>query len=119
MANPNIRNLTTLKGDTALANLTTVLSDIVINPIDGNKLYKIVNLSVSNITELTNVSVTVNILRNEVSYALARSITIPLNATLLIVGKDYPVYMLEGDTLQARASADNSLQVVCSYEVVG
>jgi hypothetical protein len=42
-----------------------------------------------------------------------------MNSTLVLIGKDAPLYLIEGDTLQARASTNSSIQVVCSYEVLG
>ena len=119
MSNPNIRNLTTLTGNTAVAGLTTSNVDIVVNGVASNTLLKIVNLSVSNITGVNNESISVDLVRGGVAYSAARGVTVPMNSTLVLMGKDAPLYLIEGDKLQARASTNSSIQVVCSYEVMG
>jgi len=119
MSNPNIRNLTTLTGNTAVASLTTSSIDIVANGAASNTLLKIVNFAASNITGVNNESISVDLVRSGVAYSTARSVTVPMNSTLVLIGKDAPLYLIEGDTLQARASTNSSIQIVCSYEVLG
>ena len=119
MSNPNIRNLTTLTGNTAVASLTTSNVDLVSNQLASNTLLKIVNLSASNVTGVNNESISIDLVRGGVAYSTARSVTVPMNSTLVLMGKDAPLYLIEGDKLQARASTNSSIQVVCSYEVLG
>lgn len=118
MANPNIRNMTVLTGHTAVANVTTTYATLVTNIASSNQIYKLVNITASNITDTTNMWVTVNLVRSLVGYALARNVTVPMNSSLLILGKDAPIYLMEGDSLQIRAGANNNIQLVCSYEVL-
>jgi hypothetical protein len=43
-------------------------------------------------------------------------VSVPSNATLAVLSKDSPVYLVEGDSLRVVASATASLSAVCSYE---
>ena len=49
MAQPNIVNVTTLRGNTALMNVTTVSTNVVVNAASSNKVYKVNTLLISNI----------------------------------------------------------------------
>jgi hypothetical protein len=118
MSNPNIRNLTSLTGNTAVAKLTTTNTDIVVNNSSSNLIYKVVNFIASNITGINNEAITVVLTRSGVDYNVAYQVTVPMNSTLLLLTKDAPLYVMEGDTLKAKATANTSIDVLCSYEVV-
>ena len=47
---------------------------------------------------------------------LAKTVALPADSTLVVIGKDSPIYLEEGDQLEARASADNDAELVVSYE---
>ena len=53
---------------------------------------------------------------NTTQYHLAKAVTVPYKSTLIILGKDAPVYLEEGDKIQALASAAGDLEIVISYE---
>ena len=48
MAQPNIVNVSTIYGNTAVANVTNVYSNLVVNSASSGKAYKINSLYVSN-----------------------------------------------------------------------
>ena len=54
---------------------------------------------------------------NDVSttYHLAKTVTVPNDATLIVIGKDAPIYLEESDEIR-EASANSDLEVVISYE---
>lgn len=118
MANPNIRNLTVLTGHTVVANVTTTFATLLTNNAGSNQIFKLVNVTASNITDTNNMWVTVNLVRSLVGYAIARNIVVPMSSSLLILGKDSPVYVMEGDSIQVRAGANSNIQLICSYEVI-
>ena len=118
MAAPNIVNVTTITGRTTGAALTTGSADIVTNTAASGKVYKINNITVSNINGST--AATVNILfynaDNTTSYHLAKVISVPAGASLDVVAKSF--YLEEGDKLQALASANSYLEMVVSWEEI-
>lgn len=117
MANPNIRTMTALYGNTALANVTTSYVSFVSNALASGTLVKIVNLTFSNVVG-TAITVSLKIVRSSTSYVLINAVSVPANSSFAVFGKDAPIYLMEGDDIQITASANSSAQAVCSYEVI-
>lgn len=117
MANPNIVNVTSILGSTAVAALTTVTANIVTNNSGSNTVIKMNDVSISNYTAST---ITGNVMLNRAAtiYYFAGNISIPAFSTLVVVGKDTSVYMLEGDVLQANVSANSSAHIIASFETL-
>ena len=99
------------------ANLsTTVSSDVLTCPAE--KVLKINTISVSNIdgTNAADVTVYFYDLSALQRYSLATTVSVPADSTLIVLGKDAPIYLEEGDKIQALASAAGDLEIVISYE---
>ena len=117
MAAPNIVDLTTITGKTAVANVTTVSANVITNAASSNTVLKINNVILSNYSSATATG-NVIINRSGTNYYLGGSIAIPPTSTLVLVGKDMAFYMEEGDVLQAFTSANSSVSLVASYEII-
>jgi hypothetical protein len=117
MANPNILSATAIYGNTAVAALTTVTANVVTNSASSNNVYKLNDVSISNYSSGT---ITANVMLNRSAtiYYLAGNISVPAYSTLVVVGKDNGLYMIEGDVLQANASANTTSHIVSSYEQI-
>ena len=118
MAAPNIVDVTTISGKTAVANVTTSAANVVWNATSSGKVLKINNVIISNIDGTNAADVTAVISRGGVGYALASTVTVPADASLIVVSKDSAVYLEEGDAISLTASADGDLQAICSYEEI-
>lgn len=121
MAAPNIVNVATITGKTIGYSLTNVASDIVTNSTSSGKVFKINSVYVANIDGTNNTDVTVNFVDwsdSNTSYSIANTITVPADATLVIVEKTSAIYLEEGDKLRAFASANGDLQMTVSYEEI-
>lgn len=118
MANPNIVNVSDIRGKVAGQSITTATNAIVTNSSGSNKILKINSLIVSNIDGVNSADLTVDILKNGTSYRLASTITVPADATLVVLSKDTSIYLEENDSLRLQASASGDLQAVCSYEEI-
>jgi len=116
MAAPNIVNVVTIRGNTAVMNVTTVATDIVTNSAASNKVFKINTLIISNIDGTNAADITASLLRSSASFALASTIAVPADASLIVISKDNSIYLEEGDSIRLTASANGDLQAVCSYE---
>ena len=117
MANPNIVNVTAIYGSTAVSALTTATANIVTNNSGSNTVIKMNDISISNFSAAT---ITGNVMLNRAAtiYYFAGNISIPAYSTLVVVGKDTGVYMLEGDVLQANVSANSAAHLIASYETL-
>ena len=118
MANPNIVNVTDIRGKTTGAALTTSSADIVENVAASGKVFKINAIYVANVDGANNADATVAFYNadNTTSYKIANTITVPADATLDLISKH--IYLEEGDKITALASANSDLEIVVSYEEI-
>ena len=117
MAAPNLVNVTSILGKTMGANLgTTVTSDVLTCP--SNKVLKINSIIVSNIDGTNSANVSVYFYDDSATarYSIATTVAVPADSTLVVVGKDSPIYLEESDQIEAGASATNDLAIIISYE---
>lgn len=118
MAAPNIVNVSTILGHTDVLNVTTSATAIVTNATSSGKVLKINSLIVSNIDGTNAADISIDLFRNSSSYYLTSTITVPADATLVVISKDNPIYLEEGDSIRCLASANGDLQAICSYEEI-
>ena len=116
MAAPNVVNVTSIYGKTTGGALATSNADILTCPTD--KLLKVNSIIVSNVDGSNGADATVAFYNadNTTGYHLAKAVTVPAQSTLVVLGKDAPVYLEEGDKIQALASAAGDLEIIISYE---
>lgn len=118
MAAPNIVGVTTITGKTAVLAVTNSATAIVTNSAASGKVFKINSLVVANVDGTNSATITVDVFRSAVAYRLAFTITVPADATLVVISKDTAIYLEEGDSLRCTASANGDLEAVCSYEEI-
>ena len=119
MAAPNIVNVSSILGKTVGTSLgLTATTEILTCPSD--KVLKINSIIIANIDGAAAADVTVYFYDSSAAarYALAYTITVPPDATLVVVGKDNPIYLEESDQIEAGASATGDLQIIISYEEI-
>jgi len=118
MAAPNVVNVSSILGSTDVQSVGTSAVAITTNSASSNKLYKINSLIVSNVDGTNDADVSVDLFRSSTAYYIARTITVPADATLVVISKDMGIYLEEGDALRCLASAAGDLQAICSYEII-
>lgn len=116
MAAPNIVNVGTITGKTAVQVVTTTATAIVTNSAASNKVFKINALYISNIDGTNPADVNIDLFRSSTAYRIANTISVPADATLDIISK--AIYLEEGDALRITANANTRLEAVCSYEEI-
>jgi hypothetical protein len=116
MAAPNIVNVTTITGKTAVQAITTSATAIVENPAASGKVFKVNALYVSNVDGTSAADLTVDVYRSTTPYRLASTVSVPADSTLDVLSK--AIYLEEGDSIRLTASADGDLEGVCSYEEI-
>jgi hypothetical protein len=116
MAAPNIVNVTTIRGNTAVLNVITVSSNIVANPASSGKVFKINTLLITNVDGSNTANITAEYWRGGFGYDLAYTMDVPADSTLVLLSKDTSIYVEEGDYIRLQASANNDLHAICSYE---
>jgi len=126
MAAPNIVSVTTIRGKSNVANLTTTSSAVIVNDANSGKVFKINTIIAANIdgTNAGNVSVelfkfgsqNVSTGLGNTTYAIANVVTVPAKSSLDILGKS--LYLEEGDQLKAKADANVRLHLITSFEEI-
>jgi len=132
MANPNIAALTSIYGNTAYVipsttsvsvawthNGTTTLTGLT--PAAGT-VNKITGIVVSNVTaSAANISVAIS---NNATYAsgtayyIAYQISVPANATLIIVDKTTDLYVTENQSIGVIVGTASALHITATIEVI-
>ena len=122
MTAPNIAGLTTVIGKSVGVAVGTNDTTLVFNNATSapNKVFKINSVVVSNVDGTNSATVQVKLRKNATSpnYFLASEITVPANATLVVVTKDMQLYLEENDSILVVASATGDLEAICSYEEI-
>jgi hypothetical protein len=115
MAAPNLLTSTTVTGKTALIALTTVTANVI--TVSSNTVSKLNDIILTNSTG-SNVTCNVVINRSSTTYYIGGNISVPLYSTLVLLGKDSSLYLEEGDVVQANVSANASITMASSYELM-
>jgi hypothetical protein len=117
MAAPNIVNVASINGKTMGSTLTTSTTTGILT-CPSNAVLKVNSITTANIDGLNNADVTVYFYDSSVSsrYALANTISVAADSSLVVVGKDNPIYLEESDRIEAGASAESNLDIIISYE---
>ena len=116
MVTPNIYATTSIIGKTDVLAVPTTAT--AITTCAANKIYKINSLVIANIDGVNAADITVDLFRSSVAYRIASTITVPADATLVVISKDMGIYLEENDALRVTASAVSDLQAFCSYEII-
>ena len=114
MAAPNIVSVSTLTAKTAVQAVGTSATAIVSNAASSGKVMKINALYVSNVDGTNNAEINVDVYRSSTAYHIAKTVTVPTDATLDVISK--AIYLEEGDSLRLTANEASDLEAVCSYE---
>jgi hypothetical protein len=123
MANPNIVNVTDIRGKTAVVDLSTTNATLVVeNTAASGKVFKINSLIVSNVDGSVAANVTVSLYSEDniggTATEIVSTISVPADASLVVISKDTSIYLEEDKSIGATASVASDLKVVCSYEEI-
>ena len=116
MANPNLVSVTSIYGKSIQGALTTtVTTDLLTCATD--KLIKVNSIIIANIDGTNAATVTMGIIKSGGSVVLfASTISVPADATLVLVDKNSGIYLQEGDILEGGAGVVSDLTYTISYE---
>ena len=126
MANPNIVNVTTILGNTS-TNLISSTADpfataLASNAASSGKVYKINSIVAANVDGSSACDITIKIFSaaalGGTGTAIASTISVPADATLIITDKTTTFYLLEDRSIGATASAANDIVVTISWEEI-
>lgn len=126
MANPNIVNVSAIYGNTSTTLLSTTATPfataLISNASGSGKVYKVNSIVVANVNGTAAADITINIYSaaslGGTATAIASTISVPADATLIVTDKNSTFYLLEDKSVGAVAGTANALVVTCSWEEI-
>jgi hypothetical protein len=123
MAAPNIVDVSTITGKTAVVSLTTTnATEIVSNAAASGKVFKINSLVVSNVDGSNAADITVSYYSEDdiggTATEIVRTVSVEADSTLVVIDKNTSLYLEEDRSIGATASAADDLKVIASYEEI-
>ena len=131
MANPNIAgSATTIYGTTSYLTPSTT-SAVVLTPnaASSGQVFKINQIVAANVSGSAAVNTTVAIYTNGAvaqgsapsggtAYPIASVISVPQNASVIIVDKTSALYLMEGSSITVTSGTASGITYTISYEVI-
>jgi hypothetical protein len=123
MTAPNIVNVTTITGKSAVVDLTGTSATLVVeNPAASNKVFKINSLVVSNVDGTNAADITVSFFSEDniggTATEIVSTVSVPADASLVVIDKNTSLYLEEDRSIGATAGSANDLKVIVSYEEI-
>jgi len=123
MAAPNIVNVSTITGKSATVALsTTSATTLVSNAASSNAVYKINMIQVANVDGTNAADITIDVHSaasgGGTAYSLVSTVSVPADASLVVLDKNTAIYLEEDRSITATAGAANDLEVIVSYEEI-
>ena len=123
MAAPNIVNVTTITGKSAVVSLTGTSATLVVeNPASSNKVFKINSLVVSNVDGTNAADITISFFSEDniggTATEIVSTVSVPADASLVVIDKNTSLYLEEDRSIGATAGSASDLKVIVSYEEI-
>ena len=123
MAAPNIVNVATITGKSAVVNLSsTSATAVVSNAASSGKVFKINSILVANVDGSVAADITLAYYSQDdiggTATELLSTVSVPQDSTLVAFYKNTAFYLEEDKSIGATASAANDLKVFVSYEEI-
>lgn len=123
MANPNIVNVAAIYGNNSSTSLsTTNATAIVNNPASSGKVFKVNMITVANVDGTNAADITINKYSQDdlggTAFAIVSTISVPADATLIVLDKTTALYLKEDESIGATAGTASDLVVTASWEEI-
>jgi len=123
MAAPNIVDVGTITGKTLTYALSSTSATVIANnAASSGKVFKVNSLVVANVDGATAADITITVNSADdgagTAYALAKTISVPADASLIVIDKSTALYLEEDRSIVATAGSANDLEIVISYEEI-
>lgn len=123
MANPNIVNVSDIRGKTTyLTPANTNAAVLLANAASSGKVLKINSLVAANVDGTTAVAVTVAIntaaAGSGTGYPIASTVDVPADASLIVVDKTNGFYLEEDKSIVVTSGSADDITFMVSYEEI-
>ena len=117
MAAPNIVNVSTITGKSVTGALGTSTATLLQNSESSNKFFKNNTILVSNVDGTNSATAAISLYDGTDRY-IAKGITVPAGATVVLIDKNSSLYLEEDKIIRGDASAASDLEFIISYEEI-
>jgi hypothetical protein len=116
MAAPNIVSPTTI----TLKQLSTTVGTAAITLVTcaADRAVKLSTLYAANVDGTSAGDITIRVSDGTATHAVCSTVSVPADASVVVVDRNSPVYLEEGDSIEAVASAAATIEIVGSYEEI-
>ena len=122
MANPNIVNVTSIYGNTTYIIPSTTSATVwtALTPAVGtvNKIGNIVAANVTASAVAVTVSINSAVSGGGTAYDIAYQISVPANASLIIMDKTTSIYVGEAQSIVVTVGTGSAIELTSSYEAI-
>lgn len=122
MAAPNLAAPTNITGKSVFTTCTSTNAVVLLtNGTASSACLRLTSLAVANIDGSNAADATVNVYNAATSgtaYSLAKTLSVPADSTVIIIGRDNPVNLEEDRRVEVQASAADDLTFILSYEEI-
>lgn len=117
---PDLNNPTKVEGKNILiSDVAVAASGYLINASGSNKTLRLSSIYCSNIDGNNAADINAYIVDNVSNTGyLAKTVSVPADASLLPLTKDSNIYMMEGDSLYLQSSASGDVSAIIVYEEI-
>lgn len=130
MANPNLVNVNSITGNTTYLTPSGTSAVVLLpNAASSNNVFKINQIIAANVNGTSAVDTTVAIYTNGAvaqgsapsggtAFPIASTISVPADASLIIVDKTTPIYLMEGTSIIVTSGTGSGITYSISYEIL-
>jgi hypothetical protein len=130
MANPNIAALTTLTGNTTYLTPSSTSAVVLLpNAASSGQVFRINQIVAANVNGTNAVDTTVSVYTNGAvaqgsapsggtAFPLASTISVPADASLIVVDKTTAIYLMEGTSITVTSGTASGITYSISYEII-
>ena len=130
MANPNIVNVTDIRGKTTYLTPSGTTAVVLLpNPASSNKVFKINQIVAANVNGTNAVDTTVSVYTNGAvaqgsapssgtAFRIVSTVSVPADASLIVVDKSTGLYLEENTSITVTSGTASGITYTISYEEI-
>lgn len=130
MASPNLANVSTITGTTTYFTPSGTTAVVLLpNAASSNQVFRINQIVAANVNGTNAVDATVSIYTNGAvaqgsapsggtAYPIASTISVPADASLIVVDKTTAIYLMEGTSITVTSGTASGITYSISYEIM-
>ena len=123
MAAPNIVNVSSILGKTAVVALSsTSQTTLLSNAASSDNVLKVNMIQVANVDGTNACDITIDVHSaasgGGTAYSLVSTVSVPADASLIVLDKSTAIYLEENTSITATAGTASDLEIIVSYEQI-